>query len=485
MKNKNKVLNLISKTIVCISFIVLVIFSIFLFKLNMIPTKYLTIFYGVFITIYLVLYSLLLRKKIKKKIKIVSIILLVLFSFVFCFGFIYLYSTIEFMSKIDVEEYQTEEYEVSTLSTSLLTTIEELIDKRIGIYSSNNSKNTQSAINKLKEEIEFIEVKYENIAEMLEDLIEGNLDAVLINGSIKSLLASGELDYLNLELKKIHSISIEVKTLDVAKVVDVTNTPFNVYVAGGDSYGSINMVMNTDVNMVMSIDPVENKILLTSIPRDYYVNLSNLGKNAYDKLTHAGYYGVETSIKAIEELLDIEINYYVKVNFSTLEQIIDALGGITVYSDYAFTTNIGSYVNYGYNYFNGRQALAFARERYSFADGDVQRVKNQQKIISATIDKVTSSDALINRYTTILDSVSNSFSTNLDRNGMSRLVKKQISNMKGWTIESQNLVGTHSSSTETYTFPGMELYVMERDEKSIKDVKQKIKKFLLKDTKQK
>ena len=480
---KNKILNFISKLIIAISFVILGIFSIFLFKLNMIPTKYLVIFYSIFITIYLVLYFFLLRKNIKKKIKIVSMVLLVLFSMVFCFGFIYIYSTVDFMNKFGMEKFQTEEYEISTLSNSSLTIIEQFTSKKIGVYYSNNSKNTQSAINKLKKEIEFIEVKYENVAEMLEDLDEGNLDAVLITGSIKTLLSSGELDYLNIELKKIDSITIEVKTLDVAKVVDVTNTPFNIYIAGGDSYGNINDVMNTDVNMVMSINPIENKILLTSIPRDYYVNFSNLGEDAYDKLTHAGYYGIETSINAIEELLDIEINYYVKVNFSTLEQIIDAIGGITVYSDYEFTTNIGSYVKYGYNNFNGKQALAFARERYSFVDGDVQRVKNQQKIISATIDKVTSSETLINRYTTILNSVSNSFSTNLDKNGISRLVKKQISNMKGWTIESQNLVGTHSSSSDTYTFPGTELYVMERDEESLKTVKAKINQFLLKDTK--
>ena len=148
--------------------------------------------------------------------------------------------------------------------------------------------------------------------------------------------------------------------------------------------------------MVISVDPVNHKLLLTSIPRDYYVNFPGQGENAYDKLTHAGYYGINESVLTVEKLLDIDINYYIKVNFSTVEGVIDAIGGVDVKVDKAFTTSNGKYTfKKGVNHMNGAEALRFARERKVFTYGDVERVKNQQKVLSAIIDKVTSSTALI------------------------------------------------------------------------------------------
>lgn len=460
-----------------ISLVVFVVFSIFIFKLDMIPNKYLFIFLGIFIFLYLIFYFLLWKKSIKSKIKVVLMIILILFSFVFVFAIRYFYTTIDFIETIDNKRQQTEEYEIATLSTSSITKLEELEAKTIGVYYSNSTKNTEKALKEIKKELDFVEKEYANIAKMLEDLEDGILDAVVVNGSIKNLLSTGELDYLNIEFKKIHSVIINVETLDIAKTVDVTKNSFNMYIAGGDAYGTIDKVMNTDVNMIVTVDPINNKILLTSIPRDYYVKLSGLGENAYDKLTHAGYYGIEASVNSIQELLDIEINYYVKVNFSTIEQVIDAMGGVTVYSEYEFVTAFGHYIKVGYNDLNGEAALSFARERYSFVDGDVQRVKNQQKVLSAIIDKFTSSETLINRYPNILNSVSNSFTTNLDKKSISRLVKKQLSDMRGWSIESQNLIGHDLYTTDTYTFPGTELYVMTRDEDSLTQAKNKINEY--------
>ena len=241
--------------------------------------------------------------------------------------------------------------------------------------------------------------------------------------------------------------------------------------------------MNTDVNMVVTIDPKSHKILLTSIPRDYYVVLPSKGEDVYDKLTHAGYYGVQESVKAVEKLLDIEINYYAKVNFSTIEKIVDAIGGIEVNSDYSFRfaddwNNMFFSYRKGINKLNGRQALGFARERSSFHDGDVQRVKNQQKVISAIIDKVTSTKTIISNYTSLLDAISKSFATNLDKKSINRLVKMQLNDMRGWDIESQNLVGHSSTSTKCFSIPNLSLYVMKRDEDSVKNASDKIKEFL-------
>ena len=231
--------------------------------------------------------------------------------------------------------------------------------------------------------------------------------------------------------------------------------------------------------MVATINPTTRKILLTSIPRDYYVNLVGQGPNAYDKLTHAGYYGIEESVKTVENLLDTDINYYVKINFSTIEGIVDAIGGVDVYSDYDFYEKaFGKYhFTIGNNHLDGKQALAFARERKSFATGDVQRVKNQQKVVEAIINKVTSSTALISSYDRILDTVSENLDTNMPSKDISRLVKMQLNDMRGWTIESQNAVGT-SQMGPTYTFPTLNLYTMLPDEDSVNSLKAKIKEYL-------
>lgn len=248
---------------------------------------------------------------------------------------------------------------------------------------------------------------------------------------------------------------------------------------GGDSYGDINSVSNIDVNMIVSVDPVNRKVLLTSIPRDYYVNFPSFGEDAYDKITHAGYYGIQESVFSVEKLLGVDINYYVKVNFSTIEGVIDAIGGVDVYSDFAFKERAFKqyYFTKGLNHLNGRQALAFARERKAFEDGDIQRVKNQQKVLTAIIDKVTSSTAMVTNFSEILNSVSSSFSTNLDAGSINRLVKMQLNDMREWKIDSQNLVGD-DLNTYTYSYPGVELYVMKPDMESVNSSSVKIKQFL-------
>mgnify|MGYP000007766483 FL=1 len=165
-------------------------------------------------------------------------------------------------------------------------------------------------------------------------------------------------------LEKLDAIKVEIKNEDIGKSVDVTNKPFNVYISGIDTYGSINKVSRSDVNILMSVNPIKKEILLTNIPRDYYVKLHTFKE--YDKITHAGIYGVNESIKTIEDLLDTKINYYIKVNFTSLVDIVDALDGITVNSNYIFVSNDGySYVK-GANVLDGKKALSFARERKSF-----------------------------------------------------------------------------------------------------------------------
>lgn len=463
------------RTIAILSIIIFIVFGIMLYVLDMIPFKYLIIFYIVFGLLYLYLFITSFPKKIKNKFRISSCVFLILFGTIFGIGIKYLNDTMDFVGVISKDLFQKEVYYVMTLDDSKYKNIKDLDGKSIGIYSS---KNGEEAIKLLDKKIKSTSKEYKNVVELFEDLQDNKIDAVLINESTKNLLDTDLAD-MELKLKEIYKVYVSIEKTDIVKVVDITKKPFNIYVAGGDAYGSIDNVTNTDVNMIITVDPINRKVLLTSIPRDYYVNLPSFGDDAYDKLTHAGYYGIEESVKAIENLLDIDINYYVKVNFSTIEGVIDAIKGVDVYSDYSFNEcAYGIYhFNKGMNHLNGKQALAFARERKSFSDGDIQRVKNQQKVLTAIIDKVTSSTTLVTNFSQILDSVGNSFSTNMETKSINRFIKMQLNDMRGWSIESQNLVGT-DLYTYTYTYPNLQLYVMKQDENSIAMSKNKINKYL-------
>ena len=462
------------RAIAIISIIIFIVFGIMLYVLDMIPFKYLIIFYIVFGLLYLYLFITSFPKKIKNKFKISSCVFLILFGTIFGVGIKYLDDTMDFVGVISKDLFQKEVYYVMTLENSKYKDIKDLDGKSIGIYSS---KNSTKASNELNKKIKSISKEYKNIVELFEDLQDGKVDAVLINESTKNLLST-DLSDIDIKLKEIYKVYVSIEKTDIVKVVDITRKPFNVYIAGGDAYGSIDNVTNTDVNMVATIDPVNRKILLTSIPRDYYVNLPSFGDDAYDKLTHAGYYGIEESVKAVENLLDIDINYYVKINFSTVIGVIDAIQGVDVNSDYSFcVTTTGVCVKKGINHLTGYQAMMFARERESFQDGDVQRVKNQQKVIEAVINKFTSSTKLITNFSQILDSVGSSFSTNMSEKDINKFVKMQLSDMSGWTIDSQNLVGSDLYTYDTYTYPTLKLYVMKQDQESVDDAKKEIEKY--------
>lgn len=474
-KKNKKVLNIVSIIIGIISLILMLAFSYAIYKLNMIPGKFLIPVYILIFIIYTGLLLTVFLPKVKSKIKVISIVVLVLFGVIFGFADKYIFTTLNFMDILDREVLQKERYDVYVLENSSYNKLEDLKGKKVGLYQSSNSEKAGS---ELKNKIDFEIIEYTDVEKMFESLNNDEINAIIISSSVKNLLDT-ELNDINVKIKSIYNFKISIEKNDIVKVVNVTNTPFNVYIAGGDGYGSIDYTFNTDVNMVATINPTTRKILLTSIPRDYYVNLVGQGPNAYDKLTHAGYYGIEESVKTVENLLDTDINYYVKINFSTIEGIVDAIGGVDVYSDFDFYEKaFGKYhFTVGYNHLNGNQALAFARERKSFATGDVQRVKNQQKVVEAIINKVTSSTALISSYDRILDTISENLDTNMPSKDISRLVKMQLNDMRGWTIESQNAVGTGQMGP-TYTFPTLNLYTMLPDEASVNSLKAKINEYL-------
>ena len=474
-KKQNKVLNKISKIIATIAIIVAIVFCVYVYRLDMLPTKYLTTVFIVLGAIYLILSLLAFPNKIKKGLKIFACITFSIFSIIFGYGIKYVDKTISFIDVINKELNQQEEYKIKCLNTNKISK-KELNGKTIGVFKN---VNYDKLIERLNKKYEVKVVEYTDAIKLFEDLEDGKIDAVIASDNIYELLTT-ELDYMKLELTTIDSIFVPIKVdKEEAKIVNVINTPFNIYIAGGDAYGDINKVMNTDVNMIATVDVKNHKILLTSIPRDYYVVLPSFGENAYDKLTHAGYHGVGESIKAVEKLLDIDINYYAKVNFSTIEKVVDAIGGIDIDNPMAFTANDRkTYFKKGNIHLNGYQALMYARERESYTDGDIQRVKNQQMVITAIIDKITSSRTLINKYSDILNAISASFATSLDSKSINRIVKSQLNDMRGWELESQNLIGTDGSSNKCYSIPNINLYVMKQNPESVNEASKKIKEFI-------
>lgn len=254
-------------------------------------------------------------------------------------------------------------------------------------------------------------------------------------------------------------------------VSDITRKPFNFVITGIDVDGTIDEQGRSDVNMVVTVNPSTHQILMTSIPRDYEIYMAEFD-NAMDKLTHTGFYGVSTTIAAEEQLFDTTVNYYVKVNFTTVERFIDAVGGVDVESEYEFTpVKLKDWtVQEGMNHMNGKQALAFARERKAFLTGDNQRIKNQQAVFEALIRKATGSRTMILSYNKVLTSLRNYFEMSFSSREIRRLVKLQIARNPDWHIYKNTVVGG-DGSMPTYSTGGAYAYVMTQDQESIDNAK--------------
>ena len=262
-----------------------------------------------------------------------------------------------------------------------------------------------------------------------------------------------------------------------AEANKITKEPFVIYLSGVDTRGELTENARSDVNILAAVNPVTKRVALVNTPRDYYVDLA--GTSSKDKLTHAGLYGVETSMETLGNLYGVNVDHYIRINFAGFISIIDALGGVDVYSDQAFTS-VGSPGYYdpttfveGWNHLDGKSALAFARERHAFASGDIQRGINQMKVIDAMLNKIKS-PALLMGFSKIMDAASDCFVTSFSQDQISALVRMQLSDFAEWDIESYTVTGTSSSSTKCYSAKGQKLYVMKPDDSSVNKAREMI-----------
>lgn len=410
-----------------------------------------------------------LRRKTKPKIKVTLSVFSILLMIIFGFLIFYLSKTFTFLSGLDDINYKTENYLVLVMNDSNYNTISDLGNKSIG-YVNNEVSHIDKALEMLDEMVLVEKSSLNNYDVLVRRLYNLELDSIIIEESYREIIAEDFKDFHD-KTRVLHRIEVKVENIDVVKNVDVKSDAFNIYISGIDTYGNISSVSRSDVNIIASINPTTHQILLTTIPRDFYVQLD--GTTGYkDKLTHAGVYGVDKSIKTIENLLDIEINYYIKVNFSSVEKLVDTLGGVDVYSEYTFIGDGGTNYIRGYNKVNGKQALEFVRTRKTVDGGDRTRGKNQQALISAMVNKACSPD-IITRYTNILSSLEGSFQTNMPTDKITDFLKKQIDEMKPWNITSISLDGV-GSSEYTYSYSHQLLYVMVPDMNTIINAKEKI-----------
>ena len=322
-----------------------------------------------------------------------------------------------------------------------------------------------AAMNELNEWIQCIYSSEDDFIKMATNLYDGDVDAILVNEAYLWVMEH-KYEKFSEDTRIIWTYEHKKEKEDIKKTVVVSDETFNVLISGIDTEGDVSTVSRSDVNMIATVNTTTNQILLTSIPRDYYVYIPEL--KSKDKLTHAGLNGINSSVSTVENLMDIEINYYVKVNFTSLIKMVDFLGGIDVYVPYTVgKPEWASYAPQGMNHMTGEKALWFARHRETLINGDNDRIKNQQLVIQGMLNKLTS-PAILTNYMDILDSVAGSFETNMSTKEITNLLKGQLKTMKAWDVQSYSLTGNGSYLKGGAMMPDTELYYCILDEKSVK-----------------
>ena len=487
-KKKDKFYHVLALILVIITVLALSVLIYF----NIIPLKY-------FIpgTILLSVIIFFLVKKLCRRTclftKLVSSFFSIVLIIIMIIGINYAFGTISFFNNIFDKGQRTETYELYVLNKSNYSKISELKNQKIALYD-NGEEEFASSIKELEKKLTFKEKKYSNIDDAVNSLINEETKGLFLNSSLMDIYL--EDHHIENQIRSIESIDLKIKTESELKEVNVTKKPFVVYLSGIDTSGKVNKSARSDVNLAAVVNPKSGKILIISIPRDYYVTLDS--KNAKDKLTHAGIYGVLESAKTVGNLLDTEVNYYARVNFTSFIKIIDTIDGISVNVEkptYRYNGDIDCganrvceqnskrefankmiYIKPGQNTLNGEEALAYARNRHQYAGEDNARGRHQAQIIEAMINKL-SNPRTLTKYNKILSSLKSGVLTNIDQDSITKLINMQLDKNIKWQIETTALTGSNGYD-KTYSTGGLKAYVMIPDEESLTETKAKIKEYL-------
>ena len=458
-----------------ILYTVLVAFLLFImFNYNFLSFRFLNIIITIGLLVVLAI-SIFLQKT--KKSPLVTTAVLVIFSLVSLVGIFGFKQMIDITNRMNqTAAFSEVEMSIVVPKDSDIKDVSQLTSVQAPTkVDKNNIDTLMSALKKDKK----VDVKVDDVAsyqEAYDNLKSGKSKAMVLSGSYASLLESVDSNYAS-NLKTIYTYKIKKKNNNSAKQVD--SKVFNIYISGIDTYGSISTVSRSDVNIIMTVNMNTHKILLTTTPRDAYVKIPDGGADQYDKLTHAGIYGVETSEKTLENLYGIKIDYYARINFTSFLKLIDQLGGVTVHNDQAFTSLHGKFdFPVGDIQMNSEQALGFVRERYSLDGGDNDRGKNQEKVISAIVNKLASLKSVSN-FTSIVNNLQDSVQTNMSLDTINALANTQLDSGSKFTVTSQAVTGTGSTGQLTsYAMPNSSLYMMKLDDSSVESASQAIKNLM-------
>lgn len=471
-ERKNKISRIIGLSLAGIQLCASLVFMLSLFVLGMLPMKYLVIIaavLGVFVIITFI------GQYISKKKAVAGKLFSILISILLFMASFYIFKTSGTVKTITGGNTKIDKVVVAVLADDSAETIQDAANYNFGVQYELKGDEIRNAVSAINEELgrEIQTTEYRSVQEQATKLHEGEVQAIIYNEAYANVMQDEFGDFNN-SIKVIYSYEIESVVENKAAEVEVADTSFTVYISGIDVYGAIETNSRSDVNILAEVNPSTHQILLVTTPRDYYVELPGISGGMRDKLTHAGIYGVDVSMATLGQLYDIEPEFYARVNFTSLVQMVDALGGIDVYSEYAFTTSDGTLtVHQGMNSFNGEQALAFCRERYNVEGGDNTRGKNQQAVITAMIQKVVSPAVLLGANQ-LLESVSGNVDTNMTQQQIQDLIKSQLADPQAWKIKSLAAEGTGDSQA-CYSTGEQLLYVMQPNQESVDIIKNAFK----------
>lgn len=470
MKEQKKTLHMAGKLITLIQLILAVGLIAVIWNSGLAPTKYLVAIIIVLLILFGVTFGL---QYVKNKVYIVGIVLSIILSILQAIGIVYMLKADKLMADVGGANYKTDNMIVVVKKDNPASNLMDASMYRFGTQTAVDQENTQIMVDNINTSLgrEVKIEQYGTVQELANALLEGRVDAAIYNQALDGLITDAIEDYSE-QVRVLYQYGIETEIEQ--ENVDVEE-PFNVYISGIDVDGPIATNSRSDVNIIMTVNPNTKKILLTTTPRDYYVQIPDISGEQRDKLTHAGIYGVDASMRTLEQLYGIDISYYARVNFSSLIKIVDTLGGVDVDSDFDFDAQ-GYHFQKGMNHLDGDQALAFSRERYSFEDGDNQRGKDQQKVLTAILNKAMSPAILSNASALIAD-VSDSVQTNMTQEEMAKFIKMQLNDGASWTIESAAASG-NGDTQACYSSGDQPLYVMWPDEAVVQSISAKMNEIL-------
>ena len=457
-------------TLVTIQAIVSMLCVGMLHIIGIIPLKYMLIIGGILLLLLgLTLFTQLNRKKKAIGGKILSVVLIMVISV----GTYYIGKANGALDKITGGNYKIDNMVVAVLKDDPAKDIKDTENYTFGVQYKMGRTDMEAAIQMVSEELgkDITVVEYQDLQEQAEALHDKKVDAIIYNEGYTDNISESFAGYKkSVRIIYEHKIKKELASTSVDTSIQ---DPFSVYISGIDVYGDIEQTSRSDVNIIATVNPKTHQILLVTTPRDYYVPIPGISGGENDKLTHAGNYGVDVSMKTLEELYQVEIPFYARINFTSLIDIVDHLGGVDVYSEYAFTTSKNSEhvmdVQQGINHFNGEEALAFSRERENVPGGDNQRGKNQQAVITAMIKKMISPQMLM-KANSIIDDVSGNVETNMSQEQIQSLIKTQLSKGGSWNIYSVAAEGTGGKDICYSAARSGPLYVTYPDETSVANI---------------